>query len=350
MISKFLASEDTHILGALKVIDDGGAGLCCIVDNDDRFLGVVTDGDLRRALIAGAELSDPVALFIQRDAKTVPVDTPRAHILDLMTALSISTIPEVTTDGHVAAVHTLNSIVGRAVLPNRAVIMAGGKGTRLGELTRHIPKPLMAVAGRPIIEWIILLLTGAGIRNISVSVNHFSEQIEDKLGDGSQYGCSIEYLRETADNPLGTAGSLTLLDPQHTSSDAPPLLVLNADILVEFDVAEVFRAHASSSAAMTMGVKQYRHTVPFGVVEFGPDNIVSGIAEKPDLEVMINTAIYCIDAELVRLLPFNEPSTMPELIQICLDSDRRVNAWNIDSDWIDIGTPEDLAKAKGTAL
>ncbi|MBN9612244.1 MAG: NTP transferase domain-containing protein, partial [Actinobacteria bacterium] len=250
--------------------------------------------------------------------------------------------------------------VGGSVLPNRAVIMAGGKGTRLGALTRNVPKPLITVAGRPIIEWVILQLVGSGIRRISISVNHLAEQIEERLGDGSRLGCAIEYLRESVDNPLGTAGSLTLLEKSRTEAGAPPLIVLNADLLVEFDAGELIRDHARTGAAITMGVKSYQHTVPFGVVEFdtaesdtaeptgsGTGRTITAITEKPTLEVPINTGIYCIDAELVRLLPYNRPSTMPELTQQCLDSGRRVSAWSIESDWIDIGTPNDLARAQG---
>ncbi|WP_243751873.1 sugar phosphate nucleotidyltransferase [Leucobacter weissii] len=349
MIADYLLREHATVLDAFTAIDGSATGLACVVDDARKLVGVITDGDLRRALISGARLEDPIAPHVKRAPRTVPTGTARAHILDLMTALRINAVPEIAPDGTVASIHTLSEIIGGAVLPNRAVIMAGGKGTRLGALTRHVPKPLITVAGRPIIEWVILQLVGNGIRNLSISVNHFAEQIEARLGDGSRLGCSIDYLRETAENPLGTAGSLTLLDPAVTSAQAPPLLVLNADLLVEFDAARLIREHEASGAALTMGVKTYRHTVPFGVVEYDEERTITAVSEKPELAVEINTGIYCIDAELVRLLPYNRPSTMPGLAEQCLDSGRRVSAWAIDAGWIDIGTPHDLARAQGAA-
>lgn len=347
MVSQFSVPEEAPVIQALNVIDSGGFGLCCVVDDGDRFLGVLTDGDLRRALISGAALDDPVASYVERSPTTVPAGASRAHILDLMTALRVNAVPEIAEDHTVVAIHTLSEIIGAEVLPNRAVIMAGGKGSRLGALTERVPKPLMLVAGRPIIEWVILQLVGSGIRQISVSVNHFADQIEARLGDGRRLGCQIEYLREDPDNPLSTAGSLTLLDEHVTADTAPPLVVLNADLMVEFDADQLIRDHTASGAAMTMGVQRYHHTVPFGVVEFDAEHSITGISEKPDLSVMINTAIYCINAHLVRLLPFNQESTMPGLAALCLETGRSVKAWNVESDWIDIGTPQDLARAKG---
>lgn len=340
-------SHDATLLDALAAIDRGAAGLCCIVDDGDRLVAVLSDGDVRRALLAGASLTERALARAQAHPHTVPRGTSRAHVLDLMKSLRIDAVPEIDADRRLHALHTLSDIVGAVRLPNRAVIMAGGRGTRLGALTKDTPKPLMTVAGRPIIEWVILGLVGDGITRISVSVNHMADQIIDHLGDGERLGCQIEYLRESPELPLGTAGSLTLLPAAATEDDAEPIIVLNGDLMVEFDAADLLRQHRARGAAMTLGTKTYQHSVPYGVVDVDDRRQVTGIVEKPDLTVEVNAAVYCIEARLVRRLPPGQPSTMPELAQLCLDSGERVAAWAIASEWIDVGTPQDLARAKG---
>jgi dTDP-glucose pyrophosphorylase len=342
------APASATILTALEKIDRSATGICCLVQ-DRKLVAVLTDGDVRRALLAGATLDAPALPIAQRRPRTVPESTSRASVLDLMTSLRISAVPEVDDAGHLVALHTLSDIVGGHSLPNYAVIMAGGKGTRLGDLTKHTPKPLMMVAGRPIIEWVILGLVGDGITRIYVSVNHMADQIIRRLGDGADLGCQIEYLRESVDSPLGTAGSLTLLPHELTEPESDPIIVLNSDLMVEFDARALLHSHAISGAVMSMGTKLYQHTVPFGVVEVDEGRNVTGIAEKPELAVEVNTAVYCIDAHLTRKLPREKASTMPELAQMCLDEGHKVLAWPIASEWIDVGTPADLARAKGEA-
>ena len=145
------------------------------------------------------------------------------------------------------------------------MIMAGGEGTRLGELTRDTPKPLMEVAGRSILEWIVLNLVGGGIRDIYVSVNHLADQIEEHLGDGSRLGCTVRYLREEPDLPLGTAGSLGLLRAEHPDL-AVPTLVMNGDLMVQFEPEQLLDFHDATGAAVTVATRPYQHEVPFGVV------------------------------------------------------------------------------------
>lgn len=341
--------QTATILQALEVIDRSATGICCIVDDRAKLIAVLSDGDVRRALLAGGALSDSALAVAQHRPRTVPAGTSRAGVLDLMKSLRLSAVPEVDAESRLIALHTLSDIVGGHSLPNYAVIMAGGKGTRLGDLTRHTPKPLMTVAGRPIIEWVILGLVGDGVTRIFVSVNHMADQIIERLGDGSDLGCDIQYLREDTEHPLGTAGSLTLLPEDLITPASEPIIVVNSDIMVDFNARSLLRSHESSGASMTMGTKLYQHTVPFGVVDVESDRRVNSITEKPELAVEVNAAVYCIDAALVRKLPKGQPSTMPELAQICLSEGKSVFAWPLASEWIDVGTPADLARAKGEA-
>lgn len=274
---------------------------------------------------------------------TVDGGTPRALVLDLMQSVRLRAVPEIDADGRLTALHTLSDLVSARELPNVAVIMAGGKGTRLGALTRDVPKPLMKVAGRSILEWIILGLVGDGIHTIHISVNHRADQVVEAIGDGSALGCSISYLHEAHDKPLGTSGSLTLIE----QLPSEPMIVMNGDLMVEFDAALLLERHKTSGADVTIGVRSYVHTVPFGVVDIDADGTVTAIEEKPDLQANINAAVYCINPATISLLPSGEPSTMPELVQACLDAGKVVSAWPMASDWIDVGTPSDLARAKG---
>jgi NDP-sugar pyrophosphorylase family protein len=203
----------------------------------------------------------------------------------------------------------------------------------------------MRVAGRPIIEWIILNLVSSGIREVYVSVNYLADQIEGHLGDGSKLGCSVHYLREQPQTPLGTAGSLAILRGEKPPTEA--IVVMNGDLMVQFDVGELVKAHADNGSAVTVVTRQYRHEVPFGVVERLPDNRVGALAEKPVIDLEVNAGIYAVSPEALDLVPAAIPSTMPELVERCIDKGWNVGAWTLSSDWIDVGTPRDLATAQG---
>lgn len=328
------------------VIDTLASSMCMLVDEEDRLAGLLTDGDLRRALLGGASLEDPALPFATASPHVVDAGSPRAHVLDILSALRISAVPEVDAERRVVGLHTLSDVVGGEPLPNVAVVMAGGKGTRLGALTRSTPKPLMTVAGRTILDWIILGLVGDGVRDVYVSVNHLAEVVEEHLGDGSRLGCRVRYLREDPEQPLGTAGSLRLLAAERPDLQ-DPVLVMNGDLMVEFDARALLEHHRSVGAALTMGVRSYQHEVPFGVVERGPDGLVSGISEKPTISLEINAAVYAVEPSTLDLLPDGAPSTMPWLAEQCVHRGMPVAAWSITSDWIDVGTPGDLARAKG---
>jgi dTDP-glucose pyrophosphorylase len=330
---------------ALVVIDRSATSVCLLVDEDGRLHGLLTDGDLRRALLRGTSLEDPALDHASTTPHTVGSGTSRAAVLDLMSALRISAVPEVDDAGRLLGLHTLSDVVGATPLPNVAVIMAGGRGSRLGDLTQDTPKPLMTVAGRSIIEWIILGLVGDGIRDVYVSVNYLAEQIEEHLGDGSRLGCTVRYLREEADRPLGTAGSLTLLRAERP--DLPdPVVVMNGDLMVQFDVGNLLETHRRTGALVTVATRTYQHEVPFGVIE-SERGKVTAVTEKPTLSFDINAAVYAVEPRALAWLPEGRASTMPGLVETCLERDEVVTAWPITSEWIDVGTPKDLARAKG---
>lgn len=340
-----VAGTSATLLDAMAVIDHGGQGICCLVDEGGRLAGVLTDGDVRRALLTGHDLAEPALKLATATPQTVAAGTPRAHVLDLMNAWRILAIPEVDEDRRLIQVHTLSEIIGPSVLPNSAVIMAGGKGTRLGSLTANTPKPMMTVAGRSVIEWLILGLVGDGIRHVYISVNHLADKLVEHLGDGSSFGCEIEYLWEDPEVPLGTGGSLGLIKRPPTE----PLIVMNGDLMVEFDTRQLLAFHRAQGSMVTVGVREYAHTIPFGVIETDAHDHVQQMVEKPELVVTVNAGIYCMEPVVLDVITPGQPTDMPELVQRCLDRGDVVAAWEWSSDWIDIGTPADLARAKGHA-
>jgi dTDP-glucose pyrophosphorylase len=339
------ARTDATLRDVLEVIDRSALAVALITDDDRRLVGLLTDGDVRRALLGGADLSATALPFATTAPQTVPAGSGRAKVLDLMRALHIAAVPEVDPSGRLVGLHTLSDVIGVDPLPNPAVIMAGGRGTRLGDLARDTPKPLMEVADRSILEWIVLNLVGGGVRDLYVSVNHLADQIESHLGDGSRLGCTVTYLREDPDLPLGTAGSLALFRAAHPDLSVPTL-VLNGDLMFRFEPDQLLAFHDRSGSMLTVATRPYQHEVPFGVVETS-GTAVTQLREKPSLSMNVNAGVYAVAPEALDLVEPGVPSTMPDLIQTCLDKGAMVAAWPLRSDWIDVGTPRDLARAKG---
>ena len=343
----FVLAEAASLRGVMAAMDVHGHKATVLVGPDRTISGLMTDGDVRRALLSGAQLDEPALPHATRTPTAVREGMDRAHVLDLMRGLHIEQVPVVDEAGRVVGLHTLWDVVGQPVLPNAAVVMAGGRGSRLGVLTRSTPKPLIPVAGRPIIEWIVLNLVSCGIRDVFVSVNYLADQVEAQLGDGSQLGCRVRYLREDPDLPLGTAGSLGILREQEPPGH--PVVVMNGDLMVQFDAGALLDAHRTGAASVTVATRPYRHEVPFGVVQRGPDRTIAALEEKPVLEVEVNAGIYAVSPSALELVPAGTPSTMPDLVERCIDEGRTVRAWTLTSEWIDVGTPRDLARAQGEA-
>ena len=330
----------------LECVDSSGLRVALLVDGQGRLTGLLTDGDVRRAILAGADLRSPAAPHASTAPHVVPAGHGRAGVLDVMRALGVSVIPEVDPEGRPTGLHTLSDAVGVPELANPAVVMAGGKGTRLGALTATTPKPLMEVAGRSILEWIVLNLVGGGVREVYVSVNHLADQVEQHLGDGAHLACTVRYLREEPDHPLGTAGSLGLLRQERPDLDVP-VLVMNGDLMVEFDPGHLLSFHRSTGAAVSVSTRAYQHEVPYGVVEHDTDRVVQAISEKPVLVRVVNAGVYAVSPHVLDRVAPQTATTMPALIQDCLDRGEKVCAWPLTAEWIDVGTPVDLARAKG---
>lgn len=335
-----LVAEDGSIRDAMAALDRGAGRIALAVDASGRLSGVVTDGDIRRALLAGATLTSPLASVVTREPVAVDPGEGRAGVLELMRARRISAIPVVDSRGVPVGLHLLHEFLERAERTTWAVVMAGGQGLRLRPLTDTVPKPMLRVAGRPILERIVLHLVGFGVKRIFLSVNYLGQIIEEHFGDGAAFGARIEYLRE--DRPLGTAGALGLLPEPPTES----LLLLNGDLVTSADLGSLLAFHVAGGFDATIGYRRYLHTIPFGCIDRDGERVV-GLDEKPTIEREVNTGMYALEPGLVALVQPGEPTTMPDLIATALADGRPVGAFEIEDDWVDVGQREQLVRARG---
>ncbi|MBC8085657.1 MAG: nucleotidyltransferase family protein [Phycisphaerae bacterium] len=326
---------------AMGAVDVGARGITFVVNEAGRVVGSLTDGDIRRAILAGNDVhSRCVERIMSTNFTAVTPDTRRVEVLDLMRARHINVVPIVDTDGKLIGLHLLRELFGGETRPNWAFVLAGGKGTRLRPLTENIPKPLIAVAGRPILERIVLHLVGHGFRRIFLSVNYLGHMIEDHFGDGSHFGCRIEYIHET--QPLGTGGPLKLL-PEPIEH---PMLVMNGDLVTQFDIDRLVSFHKRGDFVATLGLRPYHQEVPFGVADVQGDRL-TGMREKPRLEMLVNAGIYMVSQAAVDLIEPNEEFPITELFNRALGKGLPVGAHLIEDEWLDVGRHDELNKARG---
>jgi len=339
-LEQFVIPDTASIGDAMLAIEKNCREVVLIKNGSEIIIGVITDGDIRRGLLGGLVMTTPAAQVMTTNFISVPPKTDRTAVLDLMKALRIRHVPAIDATRHLIGIHFLEEIIGTPLRPNVAVIMAGGKGTRLRPYTENCPKPMVKVAGRPILERIVLNLVGNGIRQIYISVNYLAHMIEEHFGDGSAFGCQITYLRETTE--LGTGGALSLLptDLQH------PIIVLNGDQITRINITGLLNKHDDVSADATMSVGHYQHEVPYGVVH-QKNGLLEKLEEKPALDILINLGLYVINPEAIRLVPRNQFFMITDLFSTLLEQKKNIATYFSDEDWIDVGRPDDLKRANG---
>lgn len=338
-----IVSPRDSILDAVRAINDGGRAIAFVCDPDGKVLGTLTDGDIRRALLAGSGLDARcLASIMNSHFAAVTPAAGRAEVLDAMRAREIEQVPVVDARGRLLALHSLHDLIGVAGRPNWAVVMAGGRGVRLRPLTDTVPKPMIRVAGRPILERLVLHLVSHGITRIFVAVNHLGDVIERHFEDGSRFGCDISYLRES--KPLGTGGALSLLP----SRPAPPILVVNGDLVTQFDVARMLRFHTRGQYAVTFGLRPHAIAIPYGVGRMRGNRLVQ-LREKPTERMLINAGIYIVGRKALSLIPKDCEYPLTGLFEDCQRRGLKVGATVIEDEWIDVGQHEDLHRARGDA-
>jgi dTDP-glucose pyrophosphorylase len=337
---KTLILESTPIRKAIKVIDEGALQIAIVVDEGERLMGTITDGDVRRGILKGVGLDEPASLIMNPTPTVAKVQQSRDEILELLRQKSLHQIPVLDQGGRVVGLEVIENLLCPQSRDNLVVIMAGGLGSRLGTMTDDCPKPMLHVGGKPILETIIEKLREFGFQNFCLAVNYKAEMIKAHFGDGSKHGCNIEYLHE--DVPLGTAGALSLLASRPTS----PTLVINGDVLTKVDYNHLLSFHHEHNATATMCVREYDIQVPYGVVSVDGLRFV-GIEEKPVHKFFINAGIYVLSPDAVAMLESGEHCDMPSLLNRVAQQEQETSVFPVREYWLDLGQIEDFNRAKG---
>jgi dTDP-glucose pyrophosphorylase/predicted transcriptional regulator len=340
-LARLTVSADATVLEAFESIERGGKAIAFVVDSEERVIGALTDGDLRRAILGGASLDARVLRdAMSRDYAYLTSEQSRAEALDIMRARQIEQLPVLDDDGCLRGLHTLHQLVSVEERPNRVLILAGGRGTRLHPITTNLPKPMITVAGRPILERLILHLMGSGFRQFTLSVSYLAHMIEEHFGDGSRFGCDIDYLRES--EPLGTGGPLALLRPVPDL----PLVVVNGDLMTQSDVGRLLDFHVSGGFMASVGLRPYSVEIPFGVAAVDGQRLVEH-REKPSQQFLVNTGMYALSPHALTLVPPGREYPITSLLETMLERGLPVGAHVLEDDWVDVGRPEELRRVRG---
>lgn len=350
IMKRFGVGPETTLREVISHIELNGEGAAVVVDSDRRFMGIITDGDVRRAILAKLNFDQSVRDFLEHKTGpgpkaplTAPVGTPHNKLVEMMDENKVRHLPLLDKNGRIAGLSLLSDLERRdRELPVRGVVMAGGFGRRLGPLTTSTPKPLLRVGKKPVMERIVEQLRDSGIINISVTTHFQADMIKKHFGDGSDLGVNIDYTHE--EEPLGTAGALSML-----AGTGEPLLVINGDIRTEVDFKAMLSFHREHSSVLTVGVRKYDlPPLPFGVIEAEGSRVIS-LVEKPSLSVFINAGIYLLEPSVVKNIPQNKKFDMTDVIDDLLKEGKTVTSFPIHEYWMDVGQQKDLLEAQKNA-
>ena len=326
---------NTPIKIAIERLNKVGIKIALVLDENFRLLGTISDGDFRRGMLSGITLEDTVEKIMNKNPRTVNEGTSRLEILKLMNDTKILQIPIVDRNNFVIGLHLWDDISVQAKYSNIMVIMAGGKGSRLHPQTENRPKPMLLVAGIPILEHIIKRARSQGFNHFIIAINYLGQIIEDYFKDGHKFGVKIEYLHE--DVPLGTAGALSLL----SNKPERAFIVTNGDVITDINYSDLLEYHTVQNAAATVAVHTHEFQIPYGVVQINGLEVES-YEEKPIVSSLINAGVYALDPDILDLITEPKFRDMPELLDISRDLKKKVIVYPLHESWIDIGRPIDL--------
>jgi dTDP-glucose pyrophosphorylase len=333
-----LLKPTSTIKDALKIIDSGAMKIALVVDEDEKLLGTLTDGDIRRGLLNNLSLDDSIESVIFKNPTVCNIKDTKEHILEVAIERKLYQVPIVDNEGRLVGIEEMDELLKPAIKINKVVLMVGGLGTRLRPLTEHTPKPMLKVGNKPILETIILNFKKYGFTNIILSVSYKSEIIEEYFKDGREFGVNIEYIHES--KRMGTAGALSLMRDKLNE----PFFVMNGDLLTNINFEHMMEYHLSNNAIATMGVREYDFQVPYGVVNVDGENILS-IEEKPVHSFFVSGGVYVLDSKVLDFIPSDEFYDMPMLFEKVIENKMKSISFPIREYWLDIGRLEEFEKA-----
>lgn len=336
---KILLTPTSTIKNALEVINEGAMQIALVVDDKQKLLGTLTDGDIRRGLLKNLSLEDSIETIIFKKPTICKQEDSEEQIVKIAIAKKINHIPVVNNHGQLVDLKEVNVLLRPKNKTNMVFLIAGGLGTRLYPLTHNTPKPLLKVGNKPILETIIKNFAKYGFVNITICINYKSELIREYFGDGTSFGVSIEYIQEPM--RLGTAGALSLIKNKPQES----FLVMNADLLTNVNFDHLLEFHETEKSFATMCVREYDYQVPYGVVDTKGSTILS-IKEKPLYKFFVNAGIYVLSPQALNFIPKNQFYDMPTLYEEVLQKKLKSVSFPIYEYWLDIGQISDFKKAQ----
>ncbi len=335
---RIIVQQEKSFKEAVALINETRSGIALVVNEKRKLCGVMTDGDIRRAILKGVSLDDPVSLAMVKNPFAVSPGCSKGEIFRIFVEKSIGHLPVVDQDNNILGICYESHFRKEGMLDIPVVIMAGGFGKRLRPHTDKIPKPMLEVGGKPILQILVEKFRDLGVKDFYITVNYLSDVIENHFGDGSSLNVNINYVRES--KPLGTAGSLRMLEGRIQTE----FLLMNADIMTSFDFKDMHNFHLNRGSELTVAVKRYDLQVPFGAVNVMNERLI-GLSEKPELNININAGIYMLKPELINEVPDGAFTDMTDLIEKSLKDGKKVFSYSIDGSWMDIGRPDDYKKA-----
>lgn len=335
-----LVTSGKSIREAAQVLDRSSMQIALVVDEAQRLLGTITDGDIRRGILKGLSLEESVQRIMNPAPTVARIDDSRESMLALMQRKQLHHVPVVDQERRVVGLETLDALIQTRQRPNSVVLMAGGLGSRLRPLTDDCPKPMLKVGTKPLLETILDNFIEHGFRRFYISVNYMAQTVQSYFGDGSRWGVDISYLHET--QQLGTAGALSLLP----GKPIEPILVMNGDVLTKVNFSQLLEFHNSHRAQGTMCVREYDFQVPYGVVSITGHRL-EAIEEKPVQRFFVNAGIYVLEPEALDFIPANTRFDMPSLFERLVELRQETVVFPIREYWLDIGQMADYDRANG---
>ena len=330
--------QNATIKEALGIIDSGAMQIALVVDDNDKLLGTLTDGDIRRGILRGLDLDSSIETIVFKEPAIAKISSTKEEILKIALSKKLHQIPIVDDNGIVLDLKEIEELVEPKIKTSRVILMVGGLGTRLRPLTQDTPKPMLKVGNKPILQTIVEKFAEYGFVNITMCVNFNASIIRDYFGDGKEFGVNIDYVLE--EKRMGTAGALSLLKERPSE----PFFVMNGDLLTNVNFEHIFNYHTLNKATATMCVREYDYEVPYGVVKMN-DNKITAIAEKPVQKFFVSAGIYMLSPEILDLIPKNEFYDMPALFEKLIKLSKNVISFPIREYWLDIGRMEEYQRA-----